>query len=349
MSEESLSRALLALLERAKMVVEPAGAAAVAAMLDDPTAYGGPAVAVLSGGNIDPLLLGKVIRHGMASAGRYLYLRVCIPDVPGGLARLLTELGEAGANILEVAHERISRRPRARRGRGADPDGDPRRAARRAGRRAAARVRLPHLRVTGARHSGNGTASTISICRVLPLGASNSTVAPFGAPTIAAPSGDCGENDLDPVVVVLDLAGAQQELLGLVVADEAVGDDLARRDHAVVVGRVGDGDLEHLLELEDPGLDLALLVLGGVVAAVLLQVTLVAGSTDPLDDLLALGTAQVLELGRESRSNVFLVSQTEVGWADCVMGASTSCVKQSKTRRALPSASGSLRGVRPSL
>ncbi len=107
-SEESLSRALVALLERAKMVVEPAGAAAVAALLDDPTAYGSPAVAVLSGGNIDPLLLGKVIRHGMASAGRYLYLRVCIPDVPGGLARLITELGEAGANILEISHERIS-------------------------------------------------------------------------------------------------------------------------------------------------------------------------------------------------------------------------------------------------
>ena len=107
-SEESLSRALLALVERAKMIVEPAGAAAVAALLDDPTAYETPAVAVLSGGNIDPLLLGKVIRHGMASAGRYLHLRVCIPDLPGGLARLLTEVGEAGANILEVAHERIS-------------------------------------------------------------------------------------------------------------------------------------------------------------------------------------------------------------------------------------------------
>jgi threonine dehydratase len=107
-SEESLSRALLALLERAKLVVEPAGAAAVAAMLDHPTDFETPAVAVLSGGNIDPLLLGKVIRHGLASAGRYLYLRVCIPDLPGGLAALLGEVGEAGANVLEVAHERIS-------------------------------------------------------------------------------------------------------------------------------------------------------------------------------------------------------------------------------------------------
>lgn len=107
-SEESLSRALLALVERAKQVVEPAGAAAVAAMLDNPTGFETPAVAVLSGGNIDPLLLSKVIRHGLAAAGRYLYLRVCIPDLPGGLASLLTEISEEGANVLEVAHERIS-------------------------------------------------------------------------------------------------------------------------------------------------------------------------------------------------------------------------------------------------
>jgi threonine dehydratase len=106
--EDSLSRALLALLERAKMVVEPAGAAAVAALLDDPTRFETPAVAVLSGGNIDPLLLGKVIRHGMAAAGRYLNLQVCIPDVPGGLAQLLGDVSAAGANVLEVMHERIS-------------------------------------------------------------------------------------------------------------------------------------------------------------------------------------------------------------------------------------------------
>ena len=65
-------------------------------------------MAVLSGGNIDPLLLGKVIRHGMAAAGRYLNLQVCIPDVPGGLATLLGEVSAVGANVLEVMHERIS-------------------------------------------------------------------------------------------------------------------------------------------------------------------------------------------------------------------------------------------------
>jgi threonine dehydratase len=107
-SEASLSRAVLATLERAKMVVEPAGAAAVAAILDDPGRFSTPTVGVLSGGNIDPLLLGKVIQHGMAAAGRYLDLKVRIPDRPGGLARLLSEVGEAGANVIEVAHARIN-------------------------------------------------------------------------------------------------------------------------------------------------------------------------------------------------------------------------------------------------
>jgi len=107
-SEDSLSRAVLAIVERAKQVVEPAGAAAVAALLDSPHDFETPVVAVLSGGNMDPLLLGKVIRHGMAAGGRYLNLHVTIPDTPGGLAQLLTEVGASGANVLEVVHERIS-------------------------------------------------------------------------------------------------------------------------------------------------------------------------------------------------------------------------------------------------
>ncbi|GAA1604415.1 threonine ammonia-lyase [Kribbella sancticallisti] len=107
-NEDSLSQALLLVLERAKLVVEPAGAAAVAAVLDEPERFKPPVVVVLSGGNIDPLLLMRVIRHGMAAAGRYMSLRVRIPDTPGGLATLLTELAAADANIIEVLHERIS-------------------------------------------------------------------------------------------------------------------------------------------------------------------------------------------------------------------------------------------------
>ena len=107
--EDALSRALLLCLERAKLVVEPAGAAAVAALMDDPTAFEPPVVAVLSGGNIDPVLLSKVIRHGMIAAGRYLSLRVRIPDRPGGLAALLGVLAASGANVLDVEHQRTGR------------------------------------------------------------------------------------------------------------------------------------------------------------------------------------------------------------------------------------------------
>lgn len=107
--EDALSRALLLCLERAKLVVEPAGAATVAALMEEPTAFEPPVVAVLSGGNIDPVLLSKVIRHGMIAAGRYLSLRVRIPDRPGGLAALLGVLAASGANVLDVEHQRTGR------------------------------------------------------------------------------------------------------------------------------------------------------------------------------------------------------------------------------------------------
>ncbi|MEY9930072.1 threonine dehydratase [Catenulispora sp. GP43] len=103
-SEESLSKAMLALLERAKLVVEPAGAAAVAAVMDDARAFEAPVVALLSGGNIDPLLMMRMIRHGLVSAGRFLALRLRIPDRPGALAKLLSELGEADANVMDIEH-----------------------------------------------------------------------------------------------------------------------------------------------------------------------------------------------------------------------------------------------------
>src|SRR3954470_75457 len=106
-SEESLSQALLLCLERAKLVVEPAGAAAVAALMDAPRTFEPPVVAVLSGGNIDPVLLLRVLRHGMIAAGRYLSFRLRIPDRPGELARLLGELAASGANVLDVEHQRM--------------------------------------------------------------------------------------------------------------------------------------------------------------------------------------------------------------------------------------------------
>ena len=107
-SEAAISKALLLCLERAKQVVEPAGAAAVAAVLAEPRRWEPPMVAVLTGGNIDPVLLMRVIQHGMVAAGRYLSVRVRIADRPGELARLLALVAELGANVVDVEHSRTT-------------------------------------------------------------------------------------------------------------------------------------------------------------------------------------------------------------------------------------------------
>ncbi len=104
--EDLIARAMLFLMERAKQVAEPAGAAGVAALLDHPTDFEPPVVAVVSGGNIDPLLLMQVLRHGMLAAGRYLQFQVRVADRPGSLARLVALLAETDANVLEVVHNR---------------------------------------------------------------------------------------------------------------------------------------------------------------------------------------------------------------------------------------------------
>ncbi|MFC8918243.1 threonine ammonia-lyase [Streptomyces sp. NPDC047821] len=109
-SEDALSSALLLCLERAKLVVEPAGASPVAALLSAPESFRGPVVAVLSGGNVDPLLMQRILRHGMAAAGRYLSLRLRLTDRPGALATLLGVLSVADANVLDVGHVRTDPR-----------------------------------------------------------------------------------------------------------------------------------------------------------------------------------------------------------------------------------------------
>jgi threonine dehydratase len=111
-TDEDLSAALLVLLERHKMVVEPAGGAAVAALLTGACEVpaGEPVVAILSGGNIDPMLLMRVIEHGLASAGRFLRLAVHCADRPGALAQLLTEIADQRANVVDVSHSRQSPR-----------------------------------------------------------------------------------------------------------------------------------------------------------------------------------------------------------------------------------------------
>ncbi|MFI1562665.1 threonine ammonia-lyase [Streptomyces sp. NPDC020490] len=109
-SEDELSTALLLCLERAKLVVEPAGASPVAALLSAPRTFEPPVVAVLSGGNVDPLLMQRVLRHGMAAQGRYLAVRLRLTDRPGALATLLGALSVVDANVLDVSHIRTDPR-----------------------------------------------------------------------------------------------------------------------------------------------------------------------------------------------------------------------------------------------
>jgi threonine dehydratase len=107
--EESITQAIVSLLERSKLVVEGAGAVGVAALLSDAVQpKGGRVVVVLSGGNLDLNLLGRIVEHGLAHAGRYLALRVLIIDRPGQLARVLSVIGDAGANVLDVEHHRTA-------------------------------------------------------------------------------------------------------------------------------------------------------------------------------------------------------------------------------------------------
>ncbi|PNW07809.1 L-threonine ammonia-lyase [Microbacterium sp. AG157] len=105
-TEDDIARALLVLLERAKQVVEPAGAVGVAAILAGKVKASGPTVTILSGGNIDPLLLQRVVAHGLSASGRYMSLRIPLPDRPGQLARVSELLAGVGANVIEVLHTR---------------------------------------------------------------------------------------------------------------------------------------------------------------------------------------------------------------------------------------------------
>lgn len=108
-SDDDIARALVMLLERAKLVVEPAGAVGVAAIMAGKIKKAGKTVTILSGGNIDPLLLQRIVAHGLAASERYLKLRVMLPDRPGQLARTAEIVSEQNANVVEVLHTRHGR------------------------------------------------------------------------------------------------------------------------------------------------------------------------------------------------------------------------------------------------
>jgi threonine dehydratase len=105
-TDEQISEAIVLLLERAKLVVEGAGAVGVAALLADKVGGEGPVAIVLSGGNIDPSLLITVMRHGLTQAGRYLVVRTRVPDRPGELVKLLDLVAAERVNVVSVEHHR---------------------------------------------------------------------------------------------------------------------------------------------------------------------------------------------------------------------------------------------------
>jgi threonine dehydratase len=106
--EETIERAVVALIEIEKTVAEGAGAAALAALLEHPQPFAGKRVGiVVSGGNIDTRVLASVLMRGLARDQRLVRLRVTVRDVSGSLAKVAAVIAEAGGNIVEVQHERM--------------------------------------------------------------------------------------------------------------------------------------------------------------------------------------------------------------------------------------------------
>ena len=107
-TEEQIDEAMLFLSERAKLVVEPAGAVGVASLLAGAEGLEGPIVVVLSGGNVDTLLLNRVLQHGLVAAGRYMEMIVRVLDRPGSLVKFLTALARTECNVVSVEHDRTT-------------------------------------------------------------------------------------------------------------------------------------------------------------------------------------------------------------------------------------------------
>ena len=106
--EETIERAIVALIEIEKTVAEGAGAAGLAALLEHPRRFAGRRVGIpVCGGNIDSRMLSEVLMRGLVRDGRLVRLRVRMTDVSGSLAKVATLIGEAGGNIVEVQHQRV--------------------------------------------------------------------------------------------------------------------------------------------------------------------------------------------------------------------------------------------------
>lgn len=105
-TEDEIAKAMVAVMERSKLVVEAGGVVGAAAVLAGKLKLKGTTAIILSGGNIDPLLLQRVIRHGLAASDRYTNISVMLPDRPGQLVRTAEAVAAAHANVVEVLHTR---------------------------------------------------------------------------------------------------------------------------------------------------------------------------------------------------------------------------------------------------
>jgi len=106
--DSQIIKAMFLLMERAKIVIEPAGAVGIAYLLENKPAPGKKIVTILAGGNVDMYLLGQIVDKGLAAMGRLLKIFVLLPDRPGALKDLVDEITDANANIVEVVHDRLS-------------------------------------------------------------------------------------------------------------------------------------------------------------------------------------------------------------------------------------------------
>lgn len=105
--DEEISQAMLYLLERCKLVVEPSGAVGVAALINKKIKYKGNTVILISGGNVDIKMIDNIVQRGLVKSGRYLKFITTISDSPGSLYKLLGLLYELDASIINIEHDRL--------------------------------------------------------------------------------------------------------------------------------------------------------------------------------------------------------------------------------------------------
>ena len=106
--DEQIVKTMFLLMERGKMVVEPAGAAGLAYLLEAKPSPGKKVVPILCGGNVDMYLLGQIVSKGLTQMGRLVKLFILLPDKPGALKELVDEIASLSVNIVEVVHDRLS-------------------------------------------------------------------------------------------------------------------------------------------------------------------------------------------------------------------------------------------------